>query len=193
MTSPAVSNHAPAAAFVLGAGFGTRLRPLTDSWPKPLLPVAGRPMVAHTFGRLASAGAGRFVVNTHHAPARWEECFPGGSWNGLPLAYSHEPVLLDTGGGLRAIEPLLSPSDSSVWIHNGDILTTLDLSRLARAHCAHPGALATLALRSSGPGRNVSFDPRNTFRPRSARTQPRPSPPSHPIHRCGHRLPTALE
>ena len=144
----------PATAFVLGAGLGTRLRPLTDTWPKPLLPVRGQPMVAHTFRRLAGAGAKRFLINTHHAPSRWGECFPGHVWETRPLAYSHEPVLLDTGGGLRALEPLLEAGDESLWLHNGDILASFDLSPLARAHAAAPGALATLALRSSGPGRD---------------------------------------
>lgn len=149
----------PATAFILGAGLGTRLRPLTGTWPKPLLPVFGQPMVAHTFRRLAGAGVDRFLINTHHAPGRWGECFPGNVWETRPLAYSHEPVLLDTGGGLRAIAPLLREEDSSVWLHNGDILASFDLTALAQAHAAAPQALATLALRSEGPGRNVSFDP----------------------------------
>ncbi len=149
----------PATAFILGAGLGTRLRPLTDTWPKPLLPVRGTPMVAHTMARLAAAGASRFLINTHHAPHRWVESFPGNLWNGHALAYSHEPVLLDTGGGLRGIENLLVPADDALWLHNGDILTTFDLVPLARAHASRPEALATLALRSEGPGRNVSFDP----------------------------------
>lgn len=145
----------PSTAFVLGAGLGTRLRPLTLDWPKPLLPVAGRPMITHTFDRLIAVGIRRFLVNTHHAPHRYAECFPDGHYRGLPLTWVHEPVLLDTGGGLKNIQPFLR-SDEPLLVHNGDIFTDLPLDSLLQSHAsARPPA--TLVLRSHGNPRNVAL------------------------------------
>ncbi|HQL25320.1 MAG TPA: sugar phosphate nucleotidyltransferase, partial [candidate division Zixibacteria bacterium] len=72
-------------AFVLGAGLGKRLRPLTEGWPKPLLPVWGRPMISYAFERLRAAGIGRFIVNTHHRADRYRDIFPDGRWGGVPI------------------------------------------------------------------------------------------------------------
>lgn len=144
-------------AFVLGAGLGTRLRPLTATCPKPLLPVQGRPMVMHAFDHLIAAGIQRIIVNTHHAAHRWQEAFPGSTHRGIPLVFRHEPVLLETGGGIRNIRDLLEP-DEPLLVYNGDILTDLPLARLMEAHAAHP-AESTLVLRRSGTPRKVSINP----------------------------------
>jgi NDP-sugar pyrophosphorylase family protein len=151
--------RAPSTAFLLGAGLGTRLRPLTADCPKPLLPVAGRPMITHTLDRLLAAGIRRFILNTHHAAGRYPEAFPDGSYRGAPITLVHEPVLLDTGGGLKNIEALLDP-DEPLLVHNGDIFTTLSLDRLLEAHAAAP---ATLALRTIGPSLNVTLAPDGTI------------------------------
>lgn len=148
----------PTTAFVLGAGLGTRLRPLTDDTPKPLLPVGGRAMVEHAFAHLAGLGCNRFIVNTHHAAARWRERYPDASWQGRALAWSHEPVLLDTGGGMLAIAPLLGPGDDAIWLYNGDILADLPLQACAADWAAHPEAKAVLVLRTAGPLPNVRID-----------------------------------
>ncbi|MDR0535705.1 MAG: NTP transferase domain-containing protein [Puniceicoccales bacterium] len=143
-------------AFVLGAGLGTRLRPLTDRMPKPLLPVAGKPMICHVFERLAEAGARRFIVNTHHCQEAYGAAFPDARWRGLPIQFVHEPVLLDTGGGLKNIEALLAPDDESLFIHNGDVYAAPPLRHLAALHAANR-ASATLLLRPGGPHPNVRF------------------------------------
>jgi mannose-1-phosphate guanylyltransferase len=145
-------------AFVLGAGLGTRLRPLTERLPKPLLPVGGLPMICRMLDNLAAAGVRRFIINTHHRAEAYAEAFPGGAWRGIPVSFSHEPVLLDTGGGLKNIEPLLGADDRDLFVCNGDILAAPDFARLAAAHAAS-GALATLLLRSRGEPRNARFDP----------------------------------
>lgn len=148
-------------AFVLGAGRGTRLRPLTEDWPKPLLPLAGRPMITHAFDHLIAQGVRRLIVNTHHAAHRYAEVFPDRSWRGVPITFVHEPVLLDTGGGLKNIQPLLAP-DESIIVYNGDIYTDLPLSPLMEAHQAAP-VPATLVLRRRGEPRNVSLAPDGTI------------------------------
>lgn len=142
-------------AFVLGAGLGTRLRPLTLRVPKPLLAVAHRTLLDRAFGHLrADPGIDRFVVNTHHLPDRFREAVADGTWNGMPVALRHEPVLLDTGGGLANIRDLV-PEDESLVVYNGDILCDAPLRGAWRHHLAG-GAEATLVLRRSGPLVNVA-------------------------------------
>ena len=143
-------------AFILGAGLGTRLRPLTDACPKPLLPVRGRPLITYAMDHLLAAGVKRFIVNTHHCAAAYEKAFPESCWRGFPIQFRFEPVLLNTGGGLKNIEDLLE-NDSALWVYNGDILTDLPLKRLLDGH-REGGREVTLALRTTGSPRNVSLD-----------------------------------
>lgn len=143
-------------AFLLGAGLGTRLRPLTEKCPKPLLPIAGLPMICHAMNSLIELGVRRFIINTHHAAEVYEEKFPEKTWRNCPIELVHEPVLLDTGGGLKNIEPLLGAEDENILVYNGDILSSLNLGELVARHCAS-GASATLLLRTNAGG-NVNFD-----------------------------------
>ena len=145
---------------MLGAGLGTRLRPLTDDRPKPLVPLFDRPLVTLAFAHLAAAGVQEFVVNTHHLPEAWSvfTCGPNeqAEWQGLPIALRHEPVLLDTGGGIKNCNDLLEGGD--FWVHNGDVLADLDLQSLWREHTEQRNVV-TLGLRSFGGPLHVAFDP----------------------------------
>lgn len=143
-------------AFILGAGLGTRLRPLTDACPKPLLPVGGRPLITYAMDHCLRVGIERFIVNTHHCAAAYDRAFPEKSWRGWPILFRHEPVLLDTAGGLKNIEDLLD-QDETLLVYNGDILSDLPLRELLAAHAAG-GREVTLVLRSQGPVLNVSVD-----------------------------------
>jgi NDP-sugar pyrophosphorylase family protein len=141
-------------AFVLGAGLGTRLRPLTDRLPKPLIPIAHEPILVRAFRHLAAGlGCDRFVVNTHHRAEEYGKMFPDGKWEGKEVVFRHEPILLDTGGGLTNARDLFPPGES-IALYNGDILCDAPLAPLAEAH-TRAGADATLLLRSSGGLRNV--------------------------------------
>jgi NDP-sugar pyrophosphorylase family protein/aminoglycoside/choline kinase family phosphotransferase len=144
-------------AFILGAGLGMRLRPLTENCPKPLLPVGGRPLITYAMDHCLSIGVSRFIVNTHHCAAAYDEAFSDRHWRGTPILFRHEPVLLDTAGGIKNIEDLLEEDDKTILVYNGDILSDLPLSRLLEAHAA-AGCEVTLALRSNGPLRNVCLD-----------------------------------
>jgi mannose-1-phosphate guanylyltransferase len=156
MTMADVKNRRFKTAFILGAGLGTRLRPLTERWPKPLLPLGGRPIMSYAMDHLASVGVERFIVNTHHCPDAYLRAFPRQLWRGLPIHFRHEEVLLDTGGGLKNIEDLLD-KDEAILCYNGDVFTDLPLGRLLSVHEAvRPEA--TLALRSNGPLLNVNID-----------------------------------
>ena len=143
-------------AFIPGAGRGVRLRPLTEKRPKPLLPVGGRPLITFAMDHCLNVGIERFIVNTHHFPAAYGEAFPEQSWRGAPILFRHEPVLLDTAGGLKNIEDLLA-EDEAILVYNGDIISDLPLGRLFERHAAG-GREVTLALRSEGPLRNVALD-----------------------------------
>jgi NDP-sugar pyrophosphorylase family protein len=148
-------------AFILGAGLGTRLRPLTERLPKPLLPLNGRPMITYAMDHLIGAGIERFIVNTHHRPGAYGETFPDASWRGVPIVFRHEPTLLDTAGGLKNIEDLLA-GDGAILCYNGDILSDMSLSGLIAAH-EKDRPDATLLLRSEGPLRNVDIDSSGTI------------------------------
>ena len=137
---------------ILCAGLGTRLRPLTDELPKPLVPVGDRPAVAHVTEGLRRALPGApIVVNAHHRAEelrRWAE--PNG------IAISEERELLGTAGGVAAAAAQLGEGDVLVW--NGDIASELDAATLLAAHRASPSE-ATLAVapRPAGEG-NVGLD-----------------------------------
>jgi mannose-1-phosphate guanylyltransferase len=142
-------------AFILGAGLGTRLRPLTNFLPKPLVPIYNEPMANYALRHCQGAGIKEFAINTHHIPEAWQEAYPDGSFNGSPLHFFHEPVLLETGGGIRNIADFIG--EDPLLVYNGDILTDIDISELIARHEAS-GNVATLALRSSGPKCNVNIE-----------------------------------
>jgi mannose-1-phosphate guanylyltransferase len=136
---------------ILAAGLGTRLRPLTEIVPKPLVPVGDRPMLAHVAERLRAAGCAPIVANAFHQAAELERfCAADG------IAVSHEDDLLGTAGGIACASALLGEGDALV--HNGDVLVSVDLGAMLAAHRAR-GAAATLAVvaRPAGEG-NVGCD-----------------------------------
>ena len=105
---------------VLAAGFGNRLRPLTDHTPKPLVSVGGKPLIVHHLEKLATAGFTEVVINLGHLGHKIEETLGNGSEWGVSIAYSDEgPVPLETGGGLTKALPLLGPDPFLVV--NGDV------------------------------------------------------------------------
>lgn len=149
----------PSTAFVLGAGLGTRLKALTAHLPKPLLPVCNTPLITRAFSHLRAAGVRRFVVNTHWRAEAYSRAFPEASWEGCPVAFSHEsPEVLETGGGLKhADEAALLPTTEPFWVYNGDILSTLPLEEAWEAH-QRDGNEVTLVLRSKDGPLQVGFD-----------------------------------
>lgn len=146
-------------AFVLGAGLGERLRPLTDQLPKPLIPVFGKPLITYAFDHLLAAGVRELVVNTHHLPEAYAAKFPQQEYRGVPIHSRHEaPVRLETAGGIANVRDLLG--DEPFIVYNGDILSDLPLEPLLREHREKKN-LVTLALRSSGPALHIALDQRS--------------------------------
>ncbi len=144
---------------MLAAGLGTRLRPLTEHLPKPLIPVGLKPLITFAFDHLiADLGVEEFIVNTHHCAGAYAEAFPSGEYRGRPLRFRHEPVLLDSAGGIKNIADLLDPGAGTLMVYNGDILTDLPLGP-ALAHHRAAGNEVTLVLRSVDGPKHVAYDP----------------------------------
>jgi mannose-1-phosphate guanylyltransferase len=116
----------------LCAGLGTRLRPLTDETPKPLLWVYDRPQVEHVFAHLVTAGFTSCVINTHHLAERFSVAWL--SRQSLAVEVAHEPELLGTGGALVNAAQALGAGDVLLW--NADMLGAPDLAELLAAHRA---------------------------------------------------------
>jgi mannose-1-phosphate guanylyltransferase len=145
-------------AFVLAAGLGTRLLPLTDQLPKPLIPVGRKPLLTFAFDHLiADAGVEEFIVNTHHLPQAYPAAFPTGEYRGRPIHFRYEPTLLDTGGGIKNIQDLLGDAPETLLVYNGDILTDLPLQPAIAQHRA-AGNEVTLVLRSGDGPKHIAWD-----------------------------------
>ncbi len=129
---------------ILAAGYGTRLRPLTDRTPKPLVPVAGRPVIEYTLRLLSAAGVRDVVINVHHLREQIQAHLGNGAAYGVRIAYSVEEEILDSGGGIKQAESLLGPEPFLVV--NGDTIMDAPVAALVERHRTG-GALATMLLR----------------------------------------------
>ena len=138
-------------AFVLAAGLGLRLRPLTDNLPKPLLPVGGKLLIAHTFELLSRLGVRDVMINIHYLPEKMLAGLGDGSQFGVRICYSYEPILLGTGGGLEKVRGFFQ--NETCLVLNGDTFVTCDLDAMVSAHRAS-GALATMLVRSPESSNN---------------------------------------
>jgi mannose-1-phosphate guanylyltransferase len=128
-------------AFVLAAGFGTRLRPLTEHTPKPLLPVMNIPTLFYTFFLLKEAGITDIICNIHYHADVIRQFIGQSALEGLKITFSLEEEILGTGGGLKKCEKLLDGDD--FILVNSDIITDIDFAALVRHHrsSGRPGTL----------------------------------------------------
>jgi MurNAc alpha-1-phosphate uridylyltransferase len=118
-------------AMILAAGLGTRMRPLTDHTPKPMLAVAGMPLIEHHVRKLAAAGFEHIVINHAYLGAQIEAHLKDGQAFGCHIAYSQEGEALETGGGIFKALPLLSQhGDDYFCVINGDVWLDLDYETL---------------------------------------------------------------
>jgi MurNAc alpha-1-phosphate uridylyltransferase len=158
----------PTAAMILAAGLGTRLRPLTETCPKPLIEVAGEPMIFRLLRAVVVSGVGRVVINTHHFAERLEAevkaAAAAGKFGAIEIIFSYEPVLLETGGGLKhalpvlGAEPVLVLNSDAVW----DDVTKPLLAPLIEAWAHQPAH--TQALLAVVPvARTQAFQPQGDF------------------------------
>jgi NDP-sugar pyrophosphorylase family protein len=138
-------------AMVLAAGRGRRLAPRTDTLPKPLMPIAGRPLLEHILEFLRAGGIEDVVVNLHHLGHLIEHQIGDGARLGVRVRYSWEDPILDTGGGIKRAEPLLAGEPFVVM--NGDSLLELPLREMVAFHEAR-GGVATMAVRADAHARD---------------------------------------
>lgn len=148
-------------AMILAAGLGTRLRPLTDDRPKALVEVAGRTMLEITLIRLRSFGIREVIVNVHHFADMIVEYLKTNHNFGMRIEISREPVLLDTGGGLKKAAYFFgersSTPDEPFVLHNVDVISAIDLGRVVQFH-VDKQALATLSVQNRETSRYLLFD-----------------------------------
>ncbi|MBY8888449.1 NDP-sugar synthase [Streptomyces sp. PTM05] len=124
-------------AILLVGGKGSRLRPVTEFTPKPMVPTAGVPFLAHQLARARAAGVDHVVLATSYLAEVFEPYFGDGARLGLRITYVHETEPLGTGGAIRnAADALTCPPDAPVLVFNGDILTGLDIAALVDSHRA---------------------------------------------------------
>jgi len=155
-------------AMVLAAGLGTRLRPLTDAIPKPLVPIANRPLLEYTFALLAAAGVSEAIVNTHYLPELFEAGLRALDASGVALHLSRERRILGTAGGLKRAESFLA--GGTFLLLNGDFLVDIDLRQVLEFHKSQ-GAAATMVLVPDETAGVLGVDPDGAIR---RFIQPRP-------------------
>lgn len=117
-------------AIILSAGLGARLRPYTDTMPKPMLPILGKPMLEWHVEQFKKHGVTEFFMNTHYLPEVIKDYFGDGSEWGVRITYSFEPVILGTAGGAKGFEPYL---DDEFYLTYGDTFSLVDYSKMAAA------------------------------------------------------------
>lgn len=164
-------------AMIFAAGLGTRMKPYTDTMPKALVPVCGKPLLRHVIEKLKRAGISEVVINVHHFASMIEEYVAAESGFGINISISDERDLLrETGGGIRHAGKYLCPefsrqgnpqaelgaecridtSNGSFLVHNADIISDLDIEWFESS--ARPGALATLLVSERKTSRYLLFD-----------------------------------
>ena len=142
-------------AFIFAAGLGTRLKPLTDTMPKALVPVGGKPLLYHVIEKLKSAGIKKIVINIHHFGEMIVDYVKENNNFGIDIIFSDErQMLLETGGAIKHAVDLLG--DEPFLIHNVDILSNVDIKALINAHTESNSA-ATLLVSKRNSTRALLF------------------------------------
>lgn len=143
-------------AFILAAGLGTRLQPLTNTCPKALVEVQGMPLIEIVITNLVRQGATRIVVNIHHFADKLLKYIKNTHWDADIFISDEREMLLDTGGGLKNAAPLFQPNEP-ILVHNVDILTHINFTNIVQQH-ADSMNLATLTVSQRPTSRQLLFD-----------------------------------
>jgi len=142
---------------IFAAGLGTRLKPLTDTLPKALIPIAGKPLLEHVILKLKAAGFDEIIVNIHHFPDQIIDFLKANDNFGIRFEVSDErDQLLDTGGGIRKVASFFDDGKPFL-VHNVDILSNVDLKELYNQHL-RTNSLATLVVSKRDTFRYLLFD-----------------------------------
>ncbi len=178
-----MSDVARQRAMILAAGLGSRLRPVTDHLPKPLLPILGRPLLDIIVANLRTAGVAEIALNTHHLADQIQQ-WVASRVQEISLEVFHEPEILGTGGGVSNARTFLEQGESFI-LHNGDVLTDLDLAELVGEHRRHR-PVATLALVDWAPVNSVLLAPTGEI---AAVVRPLPGSPHLAVSRESRAAP----
>lgn len=144
-------------ALIFAAGLGTRLKPLTDTVPKALIPIAGKPMLEHIILKLRAAGFDHLVINIHHLGQQIIDFLAANDNFGVRIDISDErDYLLDTGGGIKRAQRFLDDGEPFL-VHNVDIFSDVDLRALYEHHC-QTAPLATLLVSKRQTSRYLLFN-----------------------------------
>ena len=135
-------------AMILAAGLGTRLKPLTDTMPKALVPVNSKPLLEWNIRRLMVQGYDRFVINVHHFAQQIRDYVSQQDYAPLVRFSDETKLLLETGGGLKKAQDLFN-ADAPILIHNVDILDNVDYDWLSRQHEADEDAVLLVSQRKT--------------------------------------------
>jgi NDP-sugar pyrophosphorylase family protein len=119
-------------ALILAAGFGTRLKPLTNELPKPLFPVLNRPILEHTLHFLSSQGIKEIAINLHHRPEKIIDYFGDGKDFGVSLHYSKEEKILGTAGGIKKLQSFFQ--NETFLVINSDVFADINLNDVLKFH-----------------------------------------------------------
>lgn len=157
---PQPGTHTSMKAMILAAGLGTRLRPLTDTMPKALVPLAGRPLLWHAVQKLKTAGFDEIIINVHHFAEQIIDYVHANARFGIRIEFSDErEQLLDTGGGLKKAAGFFD-DEKPFLIYNVDILSDLNLTKLFETHIGNNSS-ATLVVSKRDTSRHFLFDESN--------------------------------
>jgi len=129
-------------ALFLAGGLGTRLRPITNDLPKPMVPIMGKPLLERNIEKLKSYGIDEVVLSTCYKPHKIDKYFGDGKKFGVKISYITEDKPLGTAGAIKNAEELLS---DTFLVFNADILSDIDIANMIRFH-KEKGALATIAV-----------------------------------------------
>jgi len=144
-------------ALIFAAGLGTRLKPITDTLPKALVPIAGKPLLEHVILKLKVAGFDEILINVHHFPEQIIEFIRVNNDFGIRIEISDErDMLLETGGGIKKAAAFFD-NNQPFLVHNVDILSTVNLQELYRQH-QRTNPLATLVVSRRDTFRYLLFD-----------------------------------
>src|SRR5256885_12688877 len=135
---------------ILAAGYGTRFQPVTNSVPKPAIPVCNRPLIGWVIESFLAAGVRDFIVNLHHLPEEMERCVRERYRDRAAFTFSFEPEILGTGGAVRKVRALLE-SEEEFFLANGDTIQTVPVDALRRAR-RERDAIAAMTLRHPPAG-----------------------------------------
>jgi NDP-sugar pyrophosphorylase family protein len=144
-------------AMILAAGLGTRLKPLTNTIPKALIPLNQKTILEHLIVHLKQSGITEIIINLHHFPEKIAEFLKAHHNFDIHIEVSYEENLLDTGGGLKKARWFLDDGKPFL-LHNVDVVSNLNLDQMLRYHL-HKNGLATLAVRARNTSRYLLFDP----------------------------------